>query len=163
MTYHRLCQLRDKAILKTITPGERTELKELEKPTSHEPDKKRPWWHSMNTDKREFAQALDGFLCFWFSELRCNRNYRTRDIFITTIDVAGSVKSRHQQLDRDRVDPDPFRGMMTNTEVLFFVLGKQGGTIHQLARILGVEQDEILYADYDAMQKLCRLAQQRRD
>lgn len=51
---------------------------------------------------------------------------------------------------------------MSNTEVLCFVLGWQGGTIHQVAQQLGVTTQLILDADYDMMQWLCRLAQVRR-
>ena len=48
---------------------------------------------------------------------------------------------------------------MTNTEILLFVLGYQGGTIHQLAMELGVTDREIFGADHDKMLDLCRLAQ----
>lgn len=162
MTYLRLAELREKAILREITDEEKLELQELEKPTTREQPEKRPWWHSCNLDKREFAQALDGFLCAWFSELRCNRNYRTRDIHVTAVDILNMVKGRHLQLD-PRNEPDPYKGMLTNTETLFFILGWQGGTIHQLSKTLGVEADEILYAGYEEMQELCRLAQQKRN
>lgn len=48
---------------------------------------------------------------------------------------------------------------LTNTEVLCFVLGWQGGTIHQVADALNVSSDEILDADHDKMTDLCRKAQ----
>lgn len=51
---------------------------------------------------------------------------------------------------------------MTNTEILMFILGWQGGTIHQLSKALGVADTLILDADNDAMQELCRLAQRKR-
>ncbi len=58
---------------------------------------------------------------------------------------------------------------LTNTEVLMFVTGWQGGTVHMLAAELfpgeniaaGVQR--IQSADYEEMQTLCRLAQQRRN
>lgn len=50
---------------------------------------------------------------------------------------------------------------MSNTEILLFVLGYQGGTIHQLAQELEVSQDYILDATYEDMQDLCRLAQRK--
>lgn len=49
--------------------------------------------------------------------------------------------------------------VLSNTEVLLFILGYQGGTIHQLAKELGVKDTTILNADYEIMQGLCRLAQ----
>jgi hypothetical protein len=48
---------------------------------------------------------------------------------------------------------------MSNTEILMYVLGWQGGTIHQLADVLGVTTDIILKADDAALHELCRLAQ----
>ena len=48
---------------------------------------------------------------------------------------------------------------LPNTAVLCFVMGNQGGTVHQVARDLGVEVNDILYADYDKMGELCRKAQ----
>jgi hypothetical protein len=53
-------------------------------------------------------------------------------------------------------------GSLTNTQTLLFVLGYQGGTIHQLAYKLGVGIDDILDADNDRMGELCRIAQQKR-
>lgn len=50
-------------------------------------------------------------------------------------------------------------GAMPNTHVLCFVLGWQGGTIHQVAAALGVTTQSILDADYDIMGELCRKAQ----
>jgi hypothetical protein len=51
---------------------------------------------------------------------------------------------------------------MSNTEILCFVLGWQGGTVHQTAERLGVTTDDILNATPERMRELCRLAQQRR-
>lgn len=51
-------------------------------------------------------------------------------------------------------------GALTNTHALCFVLGWQGGTVHQVARELGVNTQDILTADYDRMGELCRKAQQ---
>ena len=48
---------------------------------------------------------------------------------------------------------------LSNTEILCFVIGWQGGTIHQLARALDVTNRLILEATYDDMQWLCRQAQ----
>lgn len=48
---------------------------------------------------------------------------------------------------------------LTNTEILFFVLGYQGGTVHQLAQELDTTVSDILEADYNRMQLLCRKAQ----
>lgn len=53
-------------------------------------------------------------------------------------------------------------GALTNTEALMFILGWQGGTIHQLSRELGVETTEILFANNEKMNELARLAQQKR-
>src|SRR5690606_34632921 len=50
---------------------------------------------------------------------------------------------------------------LSNTEVLMFITGWQGGTIHQLSKHLGVSNEEIIDADYDKMQILMRLAQQK--
>ncbi len=51
---------------------------------------------------------------------------------------------------------------LTNTEVLLFILGYQGGTVFQLAEELDVDVREILQADYDKMQDLMRKAQRAR-
>lgn len=48
---------------------------------------------------------------------------------------------------------------MTNTEILCFVLGWQGGTIHQVSEKIGMPVDTILTADDEQMRKLCRMAQ----
>ncbi len=53
-------------------------------------------------------------------------------------------------------------GHLSNMEILCFVLGWQGGTIHQVAQLLDVTNQLILDADYEVMQWLCRLAQLRR-
>ncbi|HEX4283687.1 MAG TPA: hypothetical protein VHZ28_01255, partial [Terracidiphilus sp.] len=50
---------------------------------------------------------------------------------------------------------------LSNTEILCFIVGWQGGTLHQLAEKLGVSTNEILHADYDQMQDLMRLAQKQ--
>lgn len=52
--------------------------------------------------------------------------------------------------------------MKTNTEVIMNALGWQGGTIHQVARELGVTTDRILYASHDEMQALIGLAKEVR-
>ena len=44
---------------------------------------------------------------------------------------------------------------LTNTQVLCFCLGWQGGTIHQVADKLQVTLDDILDADADKMIELC--------
>lgn len=46
-----------------------------------------------------------------------------------------------------------------NTEVLLFVMGFQGGTVHQVAKYLETTTDDILYADNERMQDLMRKAQ----
>jgi len=48
---------------------------------------------------------------------------------------------------------------LTNTEILIFITGKQGGTVHQIAEKLGVTASDIINADYERMQQLCRAAQ----
>lgn len=48
---------------------------------------------------------------------------------------------------------------LTNTEILCYVLGWQGGSIHQVARAMNVETDEVLAADATRMRELCRMAQ----
>lgn len=48
---------------------------------------------------------------------------------------------------------------MTNTEILCFVLGWQGGTVHQVAATLGVAVDDVIIATPEKMRELCRLAQ----
>jgi hypothetical protein len=50
-------------------------------------------------------------------------------------------------------------GALPNAQVLMFVLGWQGGTIHQVSKALGVTDSAILDADYDQMGELCRAAQ----
>jgi hypothetical protein len=50
-------------------------------------------------------------------------------------------------------------GSLTNTAVLCFVLGWQGGTVFQVAEALRCDTDDILEADYDGMGILCRRAQ----
>ncbi len=49
--------------------------------------------------------------------------------------------------------------LMSNTHTLCFILGWQGGTVHQVAKELGVEVQEILDADEAYMGTLCRIAQ----
>ena len=48
---------------------------------------------------------------------------------------------------------------LSNTEVICFVLGQQGGTVHDIARRLMVSVDTIITADADIMRDLCRAAQ----
>lgn len=54
------------------------------------------------------------------------------------------------------------RQVISNTEILMFILGWQGGTVHQVAEVLGISTGTILNADYDKMQDLMRLAQRKR-
>ena len=55
------------------------------------------------------------------------------------------------------------RQIISNTEILLFVMGYQGGTLKQCADELGVTESVILDADYYTMQKLMRRAQQHRN
>ena len=61
------------------------------------------------------------------------------------------------------------RSEVTNTEILMFILGWQGGTIHQLTRVLNKHSDpeiknmDILNANYEDMQTLMRRAQKIRN
>ena len=48
---------------------------------------------------------------------------------------------------------------MTNTQILAFILGYQGGTVHQIAYELGVTTEAVIDADDNMMQILCRKAQ----
>ncbi len=48
---------------------------------------------------------------------------------------------------------------LTNTEVLCFVIGWQGGTLAELALALCVPGEMIQTADREKMQELCRRAQ----
>ncbi len=50
-------------------------------------------------------------------------------------------------------------GVLTNTAVLTFVMGNQGGTLSQVARDLNVSVEDIVNADYEKMGELCRKAQ----
>ena len=50
---------------------------------------------------------------------------------------------------------------VSNTVVLMFILGWQGGTIHQVAKELNVTTDDILFADHEKMGTLMRIAQQK--
>ena len=50
-----------------------------------------------------------------------------------------------------------------NSIVLMFILGWQGGTIHQVAETLGVSVADIQNADYLRMEELMRLAQTKRN
>jgi len=52
---------------------------------------------------------------------------------------------------------------LSNTEILMFVRGWQGGTVDQIAAELGVTTLDIINADYDRMQDLMRLAQSKRN
>lgn len=51
---------------------------------------------------------------------------------------------------------------ITNLEILLFIMGYQGGTVHQAAEDLDVSADKIINADYDEMQDLMRKAQRFR-
>lgn len=48
---------------------------------------------------------------------------------------------------------------LTNTEVLIFVMGHQGGTVHQVADALGIPASGIINAGREEMENLCRAAQ----
>lgn len=48
---------------------------------------------------------------------------------------------------------------LTNTEVLCYVLGWQGGTVHQVQQALAVRLEGILESNAEAMGELCRRAQ----
>lgn len=48
---------------------------------------------------------------------------------------------------------------LTNTHILCFVLGWQGGTVHQVAQELGVTTSDIIDAGDARMGELCRVAQ----
>ncbi len=52
---------------------------------------------------------------------------------------------------------------MMNTEILCFVLGWQGGTVHMVSERLAVGTDDILNASPERMRELCRLAQMKRN
>jgi Fic family protein len=47
-------------------------------------------------------------------------------------------------------------------QILAFILGWQGGTVHQVADELKVSVQDVLNADDDKMQNLCRMAQYAR-
>ncbi len=57
---------------------------------------------------------------------------------------------------------DGLKQQISNTEILIFISGWQGGTINQIADFLGVTPIDIASADYDRMQDLMRLAQRRK-
>lgn len=72
----------------------------------------------------------------------------TMQELIDTRQIHGSQYDRRKQ-----------RQNMSNTAILCFVLGWQGGTIYQVAKEIGCKTDEILDADYEAIGELCRKAQ----
>ena len=47
---------------------------------------------------------------------------------------------------------------MTNCEILCFVLGWQGGTVHQVAQELNTTTDAVINASPKEMRELCRKA-----
>ena len=49
--------------------------------------------------------------------------------------------------------------VISNTEILMFIMGFQGGTVHQLAQVLQETPSSIINADYEYMQHLMRVAQ----
>lgn len=49
---------------------------------------------------------------------------------------------------------------LTNTEILMFVIGWQGGTVHQVASAIGISVQDILDADGDRMRDYVRRAQE---
>lgn len=75
---------------------------------------------------------------------------------ITQQELNESGQIYGSQYDRRKQPP---KQIMSNTAILCFVLGWQGGTIHQVAREIGSTTGEILDADYEAMGDLCRKAQ----
>ena len=48
---------------------------------------------------------------------------------------------------------------VTNLTALIFAMGRQGGTIHQVATDLGLKSEEILNADEEKMEDYLRMAQ----
>jgi len=64
--------------------------------------------------------------------------------------IEDTIESLEQEVRSPRI---------SNTEILMFIVGWQGGTLKQLASHLKVAEDEILSADYAKMQDLMRLAQ----
>ena len=48
---------------------------------------------------------------------------------------------------------------VTNLTALIFAMGRQGGTIHQVATDLGLKPEEILNADEEKMEEYLRMAQ----
>lgn len=67
------------------------------------------------------------------------------------------------QLDKLPAPPVISNPKITNTEILMFICGWQGGTLKQLAKFLKISEKDILEADYDRMQILCRKAQEKRN
>jgi len=55
-----------------------------------------------------------------------------------------------------------FDNKFTNLEILCFVLGWHGGTVHQVAEKLDVSPVRILNASKPTLQYLVRIAQQKR-
>lgn len=51
---------------------------------------------------------------------------------------------------------------MNNTAILCFILGWQGGTVHQVSEVLGLSVSTILDANTSEMELLCRKAQTAR-
>jgi hypothetical protein len=72
-------------------------------------------------------------------------------------------KFNHQQGAAHKQGKQKMTQKLTNTEILLFICGYQGGTVHQLASSLGTTADDILNADYDKMQSLMRQAQKYRN
>jgi hypothetical protein len=52
---------------------------------------------------------------------------------------------------------------MKNLEILLAVLGWQGGTVHQVARTLGLNAFQIINANRKDMQEYCREAEKIRN
>ncbi len=50
----------------------------------------------------------------------------------------------------------------TSTEILCWVMGWQGGTVHQVAKRLNITTDAVLKASGETLRDLCRLAQELR-
>lgn len=82
-------------------------------------------------------------------------NYLEELVQIAAV-AASAILCREAQLERQELNQPE---KLTNTEILMYVLGWQGGTIHQLAHEIGINQDEILNADAEKMRELVRVAQ----
>ena len=82
----------------------------------------------------------------------------------------GEEMNNHEEYVRSQLDNayntqsygHAVNGHHSVTTILCFILGWQGGTIHQVSQVLGVTNNLILNADYHTQEWLFRLAQLRR-